>query len=386
MAIRYFSVLNPGGVVDGDRIGAQGIPSDERRYPNEYLAQAPFVHKRFALLAEELGYDILWGAEHHFQHEGYQCTPNILLLSLWLAQHTKRIKFGCAFNILPMWHPLRLAEDFSLVDILTGGRVLFGVGRGYHLREVETFGAPLLDAEANRELFEEQLEIVMKALSQESFSHRGKHYVFPPDNLEYRGHKVTDLTLVPRPLHPVETWQPIVSGNVRGIELMAKHGIKGMVLGTASLDKYLRLYQEANERQGRHLRLGENTMVALWAHMDETYEKAKKAYQPVFEEFMKFGAPLGILRHTEKHLQALDPTGRAQASLNNDFDEALKTRAWWCGTPKDLIDYLKELEEKYPGLEHIGLTYQTGMSSKDFENQVKIFATEVMPAFRSSIP
>ena len=59
-----------------------------------------------------------------------------------------------------MWHPLRLAEDFATADILTGGRLIFGVGRGYHTREVETFGSPLLDQPANRALFEEQVEIV----------------------------------------------------------------------------------------------------------------------------------------------------------------------------------------------------------------------------------
>ena len=64
-------------------------------------------------------------AEHHFQREGYECIPNLLIMSQYLAQHTKRIKFGCGFNILPMWHPIRLAEDFAMVDILTEGRVVF---------------------------------------------------------------------------------------------------------------------------------------------------------------------------------------------------------------------------------------------------------------------
>ena len=59
-----------------------------------------------------------------------------------LAHVTQRLKFGCGFNITPMWHPLRLAEDFATADILTGGRVIFGVGRGYHTREVETFARP----------------------------------------------------------------------------------------------------------------------------------------------------------------------------------------------------------------------------------------------------
>src|SRR5207302_4083737 len=103
-------------------------------------------------------YDTIWMAEHHFQHEGYECIPNILMLALHLAHLTERLKFGCGFNIAPMWHPLRLAEDFATADLLTEGRVIFGVGRGYHTREVETFGAPMRDPDANRELFEEQIE------------------------------------------------------------------------------------------------------------------------------------------------------------------------------------------------------------------------------------
>ena len=62
-----------------------------------------------------------------------------------------------------MWHSLRLAEDYAMADILTGGRVIFGVGRGYHTREVETFGAPLLDQNANREMFEEGVEVIFEA-------------------------------------------------------------------------------------------------------------------------------------------------------------------------------------------------------------------------------
>ena len=63
-----------------------------------------------------------------------------------------------------------------MADILTGGRVIFGVGRGYHTREVETFGAPMLDNDANKEFFEEQMEIILKCFNEESFSYQGKHY------------------------------------------------------------------------------------------------------------------------------------------------------------------------------------------------------------------
>ena len=120
---------------------------------------------------------------------GKETDHDSLFLGLWLAQYTTKLKFGCGFNVLPRWHPLRLAEDFAMADILTGGRVIFGIGRGYHTREVETFGAPMEDADANRELFEEQFEIIMKAFHEASFSHQGKHYTLPPA-VPYRGYQL----------------------------------------------------------------------------------------------------------------------------------------------------------------------------------------------------
>ena len=204
--IRYFSALYAGHVLEGEGVGFSGTPADDRWYANERFIQAFEIAKDTAQCMEALGYDILWMAEHHFQREGYECLPNLLMLSLWLAQYTTKLKFGCGFNVLPMWHPLRLAEDFAMADILTGGRVIFGVGRGYHTREVETFGAPMEDADANRELFEEQFEIVMKAFHEASFSHQGKHYTLPPA-VPYRGYQLQGS-------HPGAASPPPASGDV----------------------------------------------------------------------------------------------------------------------------------------------------------------------------
>ena len=102
------------------------------------------------------------------------------MLGLYLACNTERLKYGCGFNITPMWHPLRLAEDFAMADILSGGRIIFGVGRGYHSREVETFGSPMFDGDANRAMFEEQIEVMVKAFSQESFPMRASTTKSPP--------------------------------------------------------------------------------------------------------------------------------------------------------------------------------------------------------------
>jgi alkanesulfonate monooxygenase SsuD/methylene tetrahydromethanopterin reductase-like flavin-dependent oxidoreductase (luciferase family) len=188
------------GHIDIPDHGQNATPANDRRYSNDELASVFNKTEAIAKVMDELGYDTLWLAEHHFQHEGYECLPNILMLAVHLAHITKQLRIGCGFNIAPMWHPLRLAEDYATADILTKGRTVFGVGRGYHSREVETFGAPIIDQEANRELFEEQVEIVFKAFNNESFSHKGKHYAIPAD-VPYRGYQLKELTLVPRPVN-----------------------------------------------------------------------------------------------------------------------------------------------------------------------------------------
>ena len=128
--IKNFSVFYVGSI-DLDDVGLDGIPANDRNYKNQQLVQSMETAEKAAVLMDDLGYHSLWMAEHHFQREGYECIPNVIMLSTHLAAKTKHLKFGCGFNIVPMWHPLRLAEDYAMADILTGGRMIFGVGRGY---------------------------------------------------------------------------------------------------------------------------------------------------------------------------------------------------------------------------------------------------------------
>src|SRR5207248_9064920 len=177
--IRKFHVLYV-GQIELENIGLNGTPANERRYSAERLREAYFTARDVAQTMDELGFDVLWTAEHHFQREGYECIPNLIQWGLWLATQTKRLKFGCGFNILPMWHPIRLAEDYAMADIVTDGRVVMGVGRGYHTREVETLGGPLLDTDANRAIFEEGLDLLPKCFNEQSFLHKGKSFNAPP--------------------------------------------------------------------------------------------------------------------------------------------------------------------------------------------------------------
>ncbi len=377
--ITKFSVLYV-GQVDLDNIGADGTPADARRYDNDRIARAYFTARDVARTMDELGYHCLWTAEHHFQHEGYEVIPNLLLYSTWLATQTRRLKFGCAFNILPMWHPIRLAEDFAMADILTGGRVIMGVGRGYHTREVETFGAPMLDNAANKELFEEQMEVLFKCFDEESWSHHGKHYDLPPA-VPYRGYDLRALTCVPRPVHrPVEMWQPIASGKT--LDYIATRGIKGMITlnGERIVDSIFHAYRDAAARGGRQLALGEDLCLGVGFYVADSRDEGIRRLEPAHDERYKWFAPFGFVRYADEQGRPWGTPG-APARVPT-LREGIAQKAWLVGPAAEIVDALREFEARYPGLDQVMLHWAEGLPADEFQEQLLRFAREVMPAFR----
>src|SRR5437763_12282367 len=349
------------------------------------------MHKvvTYAKCMDERGYDTFWMAEHHFQPEGTELIPNLLMMAMHLCGVTRNIRIGCAFNIAPVWHPLRLAEDYATADILTGGRVIFGVGRGYHTREVETFGAPMLDPEANRELFEEQVEIIFKAFNEESFKHHGKHYTLPPI-VPYRGYELRELTLVPRPIHrPVECWQPIVSASARGLDFMVRHGIKGVIGGGAATmaEGPIHAYREAAARAGRQLALGEDLCLGIFFYVAETREKAVREITPFYEEHVKMFAPLGFVPGiTSAQVEAAARRGGWGAAGVPTVEHYMKTGAWFAGPPEELAAYLEDLESRFPGLQHVNMSISMGTPKAVMQEQLRWVGKEVMPRFAPGWP
>jgi alkanesulfonate monooxygenase SsuD/methylene tetrahydromethanopterin reductase-like flavin-dependent oxidoreductase (luciferase family) len=380
--ITRFATVYPGHI-DLPDMGQLATPANERRFSNEQLAGVFEKTEAVATRMDELGYHAIWLAEHHFQHEGYECLPNVLMAAVHLAHLTRQIRIGCGFNIAPMWHPLRLAEDFATADILTRGRVIFGVGRGYHTREVETFGAPMLDADANRELFEEQVEIIFKAFRQESFSHQGKHYTLPP-SVPYRGYELNEITLVPRPIHRLECWQPIVSARPRALDFMVRHGIKGVIGGGAATmaEGPIHDYREAAARAGRQLALGEDLCLGIFFHIAETREKAIREITPFYEEHVKMFAPLGFVPGiTPGQIAASARRGGWGAAGVPTVEHYMKTGAWFAGPPEELVAYLKDLQSRFPGLEYVNMSLSMGTPRAVMLEQLAWFAKEVMPKF-----
>lgn len=144
------------------------------------LSQIPDQSKRVAAfeadlrqfeLAEQLGYDTVWIAEHLFSTYGVVTSTQVYAAAI--AQRTKRVRIGMAVVVIPFNHPLRTASDFALVDILSHGRLDFGAGRAYQPHEFKGLGVPM---DESREMFNEGLDVVVKAWTQDKFTHKGKYW------------------------------------------------------------------------------------------------------------------------------------------------------------------------------------------------------------------
>lgn len=377
------------GQVDHHRLGFDTPAVNDRWYDDDHLASPLDTAERLAVEMDEAGYDTLWLAEHHFQREGYECFPNIVLLATHLAARTERLRFGCGFNILPMWHPLRLAEDYAMADILTGGRVRLGVGRGYHARELENFRHPLAGPDDARELFEEQVQVLVTALRERSFRHRGRFYQLPPEGVDYRGYELDDLTLVPKPRHSTECWQPVVSASDRALDFMLDHDIKGFVGGGAASggasETVARRWQEKLAERGRHTELGTDLIFGFSFYLADTEAEAKAAGQPILEEYQKMFAPLGFAGDVSaEQLDRLGDPARAATAGMPTIDDAVASGSWLVGPAEALIDAIGRVQETYPGLEEVMVAQPVGARPDTVSEQLARFADEVMPAFGST--
>ena len=377
------------GHVDFDDIGLDATPLNDRWLTESHLNSVYTKTEAIAKVMDKSGFDIFWMAEHHFQREGYECLPNILMLAVHLAHITKNIRIGCGFNVAPMWHPLRMAEDFATAEILTKGRTVFGVARGYHTREVEAFENPMIDADANRELFEEQVDIIHKAFNEDSFSHKGKNYTIPPE-VPYRGYDLKDITLVPRPTNrPVECWQPIVSASERGMKFMAKHNMLGIIGGGAApggasanvISEWQRIQHEA----GIETELGGNLAIGLSFHIADSEKKAIEEARPFFEENMKMFGPLGFIRGlSDDQINALGQGGPAARNAKlPTLEEAVEAGSWLVGTPETITEKLLEIQDRYPGLKYVNVGQVVGTPESVIVEQLERFGREIMPKVKS---
>ena len=146
----------------------------EEQYYKDFFAEVD--------LAEELGFDAVWVGEHHFCN--YVC-PSPQIVAMAIAQRTTKMRIGTAVALLPHHDPIRLAEDYAMLDLLSGGRLDFGVGRGFIKLIYDGFNQSM---DESRGRFQEALEIIERAWTEETFSYRGEFYT------------ANEVRLLPRPL------------------------------------------------------------------------------------------------------------------------------------------------------------------------------------------
>ena len=125
-----------------------------------------------AQLADALGYDMAWLAELHFARR-FSVMPAPLLMASALSQTTERIMLGTAVNLLPLHHPLRIAEEVATLDVLSGGRAVFGIGRGSNPNHYRGYGVPI---EERNDRFVEGLDLALRAWTEDTLDYNGKFY------------------------------------------------------------------------------------------------------------------------------------------------------------------------------------------------------------------
>jgi alkanesulfonate monooxygenase SsuD/methylene tetrahydromethanopterin reductase-like flavin-dependent oxidoreductase (luciferase family) len=170
-------------------------------------------------MAERLGFDSIWALDHHFT--GYVMSPDPVALLMYIAGRTQRIQLGTAVIVLPWHDPVEVAEKIALLDTISGGRTIFGFGRGAASVEYAGFRIPMEEA---RERFVESALIIRKGLTQESFSFDGKYY------------KIPEIQIRPRAISHPENRFYASSISPESAEIMAKLGFGVLIVAQRSWD------------------------------------------------------------------------------------------------------------------------------------------------------
>ena len=303
-------------------------------------------------LADALGLDTAWVAEHHFSNYGYSANP--LLLIARACASAPRIRFGQAVVVTPFWHPLRLAEDIAITDLLTGGRLEVGLGRGYQPLEFHGFDVPQA---SSRAIFEEQVALVRLAWTTDDFTFTGQHYRI-----------AEPVTVLPRPLqqpHP-PLWLAVQSET--SLDWAAANGCDVLLTGGGTDWDQLGAWCARFKERRAAGRIGMLRHVLV----TETEAEAREAgWQSRWQR-----AVADRLRKGEQRIQA----GRNSLA---GYVPDVSDEVWWdrivYGTPERCIRQLRRQAE-------LGVTDCLawfdigGLEHSAVERSMRLFASEVMPA------
>jgi len=339
-------------------------------------SDASVVNEHLALgdLAEPLGFDSLFALEHHFT--GYAMSPAPTELLAYYAGRTRRIHLGTAVIVLPWHDPVRVAEQIALLDILCGGRCLFGFGRGAASVEYEGFRIPMGEA---RPRFVEAAQIIVKALSQDSFEHDGEFFHIPRTAIR------------PRPISHPERRFHASAVSPDSAEIMAKLGFGVLMVmqnewpkAAEDIARYREIATAAGHAPRPPIIL---TNVCCADSRDEAHERAVKylgqKWQSIDDHYHFSDGHLA----TVKGYESYGKMARTYAKIGESAETRKKATDFYVGiqivgTPKDCLDKIGELQ-RLTGLDHLVTEYSFGaMPHEEAERNMRLFADRVLPVLQ----
>ena len=323
-----------------------------------------------AVYAEEVGLHSAWIGEHHFSTLGVLSCPDLVLANV--AARTRHIRLAPAVTVLPLHHPIRVAEQWATLDLISGGRVDFAAGRGYDRREYLPFKVSFTD---NQEIFEEGMEVVRRLWSSDGpISHHGKHYQFE------------DVAITPKPVQrPLPAY--VASFSQPSIELAGKLGCGLIVAPFAAAITYgglrqvAELYQETCVRHGR---APGRLMCSYFIHFADTQpeEEAARARQIRYYRECVIAAFPGDPRTAPPSYRYF--VGMVER-LRNVRPEDLTENSVLLGAPARITDTLKKVEAA--GFDEVILYFNVGLKPHtQVKDEMARFMSEVAPAFAPSLP
>ena len=329
-------------------------------------------------MAEEGGLSGIWLAERHFAAPkatlDYMGTgiPSIvstpLILAGAMAARTERVRIGVAVNVLPLLHPIRMAEEVATVDQISQGRFEFGVGRSGFARAYEGYDVPYSES---RERFQECLEIILSAWTQERFSYEGQYYTF------------NDIHVLPKPYQ--KPYPPLrVAATTR--DTFPQVGAAGypIFVGLRGMDRpdlahYLKVYRDAWREAGHagngdvYLRLPIYVAATAERARSEPEESTMHSYRRLAQSFGTSAASVGAVVSEER-------SERSERLSKVTYDDLLRDRLAY-GTPEAVITQIKDMQEE---LQLSGVIAEINVGGLNTQDKVLdslcLFTQEVVPA------
>lgn len=319
--------------------------------------------------AEQLGFDSVWLPEHHF--EVYGMLGNPLTFAAAVSQRTKKVKIGTAIMVLPFQHPLRTAEDAALVDALSGGRLLLGLGRGYQPPEFKGFGIPQEDSSA---MFLEGLEILQRALSGEKFTYNGKFY------------QIEEPTeIFPKPIQKPHPPFYLASVTPRSLEVAAKFGMSLLrapqFSDLDSVSKAFDTYKTKMREYGHDPdKLDQPLSVRVYVAPTDEEARAETKHLVWFYKLLSTllpGAPGRPAPPSGYENYPRDPGVLAEVTEDQVWE-----RGTCFGSPERVISQMKRYMHAL-GTSHFMVQMRIGGLEHDkVQRSMKLFAEQVMPALQ----